>query len=648
MHLLFKIFNLIFLIALSIDLQAQFSREFEQVDIVVDGFKSGRVTDFESDADGYLWITCFDGLLRYDGYTFERFSHDPDDNRSLPGDYSEVLHLDKRGDLWIGTDGGIARYDRLNNDFECYSPDSAGAPIGFIVDITDGPDSTLWVAVQEGGLYSFNQRNGKFIRHLGEGSINSIANEMVRVLLADRQGFIWIGLGFGLQEGRHGLIKYDPRNGTVNRYQSDPEDERSLLDNRVSALMQDNLDRIFIGTYKNGLHLYDKSQDNFIRMESNHPLSTLYPPEIDHDIWYTDPFVSILKQDSKGGYWVGTIGAGLHYFSTPMDHPILYSHNSTEKGGLMNNLLWTLHEDPFNNIWVGDLGGVGIHKFDPTTPLFQKIRAPNSFYFKDLSVLDDHTLILVDRENNIYSYDINDQWSLIDIFDRDIEIHAIHSRPNTDDIWLTATESQGDTRQATLIHLSAKNFAPKFYYPKRELSNSYQYTDLFEDENNRLWLATGTRDLHIFDPKKENFTIKTVGTEKATKIDEIFQSDGNIWLTDRENKIVLKFNRISDSFSIEVSGYDVRSICARDSTLLLGTAGGLLLEKDISGNIFEISISQGSSRSEINMLEPDLDGRLWIGSGKGLFVLDSGAFIPRFVALRGFLFKKYIEEKLRV
>ena len=640
MHLLFKIFHLIFLIALGIDLQAQFSRDFKQVDIVVDGFKSGRVTDFESDQDGYLWITCFDGLLRYDGYTFKRFDHDPDDNRSLPGDYSEVLHLDKRGDLWIGTTGGIARYDRVNNDFERYSSDSVGAPIGFIVDITDGPDSTLWIAVQEGGLYSFDLKKGEFTRHLNKGHPASLAGEVVRVLLADRQGFIWIGLGFGLEEGRHGLIRYDPVHNTAKRYQADPQDLRSLIDNRISTLMQDDMDRIFVGTYKNGLHLFDKVNDNFIRMEGHHTLSTLYPPAIDQQIWYTDPFVSILKQDSRGGYWIGTIGAGLHYFSSLTDDPTLYSQNSSENSGLRTNMLWTLHEDPFNNVWVGDLGGIGIHKFDPTTPLFEKIRAPNSFSFKDLSVLNDHTLILVDRENDIYSYDINDQWSSIDIFDRDIEIHAIHSRADTDDIWLTATESQGDSRHATLIHLSAKDFATKFYYPKRELSNPYQYTDLFEDENNRLWLATGTRDVHIFDPKKETFAIKTVGTERAIKIDEIFQSDGNIWLTDRENKTVLKFDRTSDSFSIEVSGYDVRSLCTRDSTLLLGTAEGLLLKRDISGNIFEISISEGSSRSEINMLQPDLDGRLWIGSGKGLFVLDSGASIPRFVALRGFLFKK--------
>ncbi len=632
------------LIALGINLQAQFSRDFEQVDIVVDGIKSGRVTDIESDPDGYLWITCYDGLLRYDGYTFERFSKDPDNDRSIPNANVEVLHFDKRGDLWIGTEGGIARFDRLNNNFVRYSPDSTGAPFGFIVDITDGPDSTLWIAVQEGGLYSFNREDGRFTRHLGEGSPNSITNEMVRVLLADREGFIWIGLGFGLQEGRHGLIKYDPVHGTVKRYQSDPQDENSLVDNRISALMQDNLDRMFIGTYKNGLHLYDKVNDNFIRMEGHHTLSTLYPPAIDHQIWYTDPFVSILQQDSRGGYWIGTIGAGLHYFSSLTDDPILYSQNSTENGGLRTNMLWTLHEDPFKNVWVGDLGGVGIHKFDPTSPLFEKIRAPNSFMFKDFTEQDNHTLIILDRENKIYSYDINKQWSSIEFLDEKMEFDAIHCSPTTGDLWLTGNRVSQDSGQIILLNRSKNNQSYTFYYPPTKLDTQYRYTDLTEDQYNKIWLATGTHELHIFDPKQAKFEIKNIHAEKASKIDEIFQSGGELWMSDRENKTLLKFNRNSDSFSSELKGHDVRSICTDDSTLYLGTASGFLLKRDFTGNILEIPILQGSPKSAINMLQLDSEERLWIGTEKGLYLLDSRSSIPRFVGLHGFHFKKTVHK----
>ncbi len=626
------------------DLQAQFSRDFKQVDIVVDGIKSGRATDIESDSDGYLWITSFDGLLRYDGYTFTRYSHDPNNHRSIPIDQVEVLHVDKMGTLWIGTVEGLARYNRDSNDFDRFSSDSSVVPSGFIVDITDGPDSTLWIAAQEGGLYSFDPKKGVFSRHLDKGHSASLASNKLRVLLVDREGIVWIGLGFGLQAGKHGLIKYDPKHQSVKRYQHDPNDPHSLVDNRISQLMQDNMDRIFVGTYKNGLHLFDKVNDNFIRMEGHHTLSTLYPPAIDRQIWYTDPFVSILKQDSRGGYWIGTIGAGLHYFSSLTDDPILYSQNSSENSGLMTNLLWTLHEDSFNNIWVGDLGGVGIHKLDPSTPLFEKIRAPNSFMFKDFAVMHDQTLMAVDRANKIYTYDINDQWSPIDFLDQKIEIDIIHCSPATDDIWLTGREAPEDSGQITLINLSNEDLSLKFHYPPTELGNQYRYTDLTEDQYNRIWLATGTHQLHIFDPKQESFEIRSLGAERTTKIDEIFQSSGEIWLADRENRTLLKFNSITDSFSIELKGYNVKSLCTGDSTLYVGTADGLLLKRDISGNIFEMPILQGSPRSEINMLQLDMDQRLWIGSEKGLYLLDPGSSVPRFVGLRGNNFKRSIHK----
>ena len=639
LHLSLRIVHLLLIIVFSIDLQAQFTRDFRQVDIIADGIKSGRVTDFESDPNGYLWITCFDGLLRYDGYSFERFSYDPDNNRSIPNTYVEVLHVDKKGDLWVGTAAGLVRYDPVSNDFERFYTDTIGTPFGFVVNITDGPDSTLWVAVQEGGLYSLDPENKKFIRHLGNGHSASIENEKVRVLLADRDGFIWIGLGFGRQPGDHGLLKYDPIRNAVQRYQHDPNDPYSLVDNRISQLMQDNLDRIFIGTYKNGLHLYDKAKDQFIRMERHHALSTLYPPDIDYQIWGTDPFISILTQDHKGGYWIGTVGAGLHYFSSLTDDPILFSQNSVGKGGLMTNLIWTLHEDPFNIIWVGDLGGAGIHKFDPSTPLFEKIRDPNLYVYKDFDVLDNRTFLVVDREDKLFKFDINTQLPNEEIIVPDFRIHDMYTRDDSDHIWIAGMTDLGESLQPLIVQLFKKDWSTKIYYPDIKISNNEPSTVSIEEMKNKLWVSTGTNQLYSLDPQKNLTTLRVFHFRNNAKIDQIFQSNDGLWISDQTNKTLLKFDENADTFAIELENHNVMSLWAQDSITYLGTVDGMLIRKKRSGEMHKISISEGSSRSEINMLFKDSSGRLWLGTAKGLYMLNNDFNGVRFAGIRGPDFK---------
>src|SRR6266705_2002689 len=49
------------------------------------GLSENMVYTVFQDSKGYLWIGTHDGLNRYDGYSFKKFRHDPDNNNSLPG-----------------------------------------------------------------------------------------------------------------------------------------------------------------------------------------------------------------------------------------------------------------------------------------------------------------------------------------------------------------------------------------------------------------------------------------------------------------------------------------------------------------------------------------------------------------------------------
>ena len=93
-----------------IDLEAQLYN-FKQVSLP--GHVSGNViTDIAQDTDGNLWLTSFDGLYKYDGSTSVIYKHDPSNPASTPSaSDAETVCADRKGFIWVGTDGGLDRLD---------------------------------------------------------------------------------------------------------------------------------------------------------------------------------------------------------------------------------------------------------------------------------------------------------------------------------------------------------------------------------------------------------------------------------------------------------------------------------------------------------------------------------------------------------
>src|SRR5262245_8829830 len=59
--------------------------------------------------DGYLWLTSFEGLVRWNGVAFTVF--DTGNTPALTTNQLNLIHVDRSGTLWIGTrGGGLVRY----------------------------------------------------------------------------------------------------------------------------------------------------------------------------------------------------------------------------------------------------------------------------------------------------------------------------------------------------------------------------------------------------------------------------------------------------------------------------------------------------------------------------------------------------------
>ncbi len=110
----------------------------------------------------------------------------------LPENRIRAISQTPDGYLWIGTSGGLARFDGVR--FVVYArfntPAMTGDDISALAVARDG---SLWAATDGGGL--LHHRDGRF-RSFGPNQ--GLANEFVRAVLEDRRGDVWAATNRGL------------------------------------------------------------------------------------------------------------------------------------------------------------------------------------------------------------------------------------------------------------------------------------------------------------------------------------------------------------------------------------------------------------------------------------------------------------------
>jgi len=119
-----------------------------------DGLPEETVQAFAQTPDGYLWVGTSGGLLRFDGARFQLYAHE---NTPAFGENSVFCLLAAHdGRLWIGTDGsGLIEWQ--NGAFHAYSAEK-GQTSDFVRALAEDRNGLLWVATDDG---LFWVRNGR-------------------------------------------------------------------------------------------------------------------------------------------------------------------------------------------------------------------------------------------------------------------------------------------------------------------------------------------------------------------------------------------------------------------------------------------------------------------------------------------------------
>ena len=104
--------------------------------------------------DGFLWIGTRGGLARFDGVTFTTWKVGQSD--SIPSDSITGLAEDTDGGLWISSDGGLSCY--RHGHFHNFGTED-GLPASSIWRITSDPRGGVWGVTWQSQLFHFDGRS---------------------------------------------------------------------------------------------------------------------------------------------------------------------------------------------------------------------------------------------------------------------------------------------------------------------------------------------------------------------------------------------------------------------------------------------------------------------------------------------------------
>ena len=307
---------------------------------------SDYISCLYEDQFGELWIGTNKGLIKWNPLTrgVQMIRHHPGDPETLSHNRIESISPDLTGNLWIGTGGGgLNKYKPITKDFPHFkndpsSPNSLSDNSVFA--FYEDENETLWIGTDQGGL---NKVEGDVYTHYQHDSTlaTSISPFRIRTITKDHLGKLWIGTSGSLE-------CFDPIKETFRHYFHNPKDATSLSHDSVRKVLEDNSKHLWIAT-NDGLNRYIRNEDRFqiYRHDASDPRS------LSSNKVYT------LYEDRLNRLWLATLGGGLNLMDRNQQFTHFKHAPSNPKSIAGNNVL-CIYEDKKGSLWVGTRNGLSL------------------------------------------------------------------------------------------------------------------------------------------------------------------------------------------------------------------------------------------------------------------------------------------------
>ena len=590
----------------------------------------GFITSMAQDSKGYMWFTDIE-LYRYDGYHVVTYKNDPLNPNSLSPSRLECIYIDKQDIIWLGTVGsGLDKFDPSTGIVTHYRNDPSDPSTissNFVTVVMEDKEGDLWVGTH-GGLNRFNKKTGKFVRY--QKNINdstSLSNDQVRAIYQDRAGVLWIGCGSPYNNetppGEGGLNRMDIKTGKFIRYMHDPNNPHTLINNMVRALYEDSRGNFWVGTFGDGLHIMDREKGTFTHYtyEASHPEKLSSPIDINE----YNHGVSFITEDKTGRIWIGAFQAGLSCFDPRTSQLIRFKIERENIKALNENTVWNACFSRDGVLWITTQAYV--YRIDPLRKGIPHIATGgrvHAFYENANGILwmaSDSGLIAHNTVSNANQYFLYEAKNPASISSNTV-IAVYQDKQGL--LWA------GTDSGLNLFNRSTGTFT-RFKHNAKNINSitPLQVRSIYEDCEGLFWIGTAS-GLNLMDRKSRTFKhyihlasdSNSLGSSAVYKIAE--DRAGNLWIGTWEGGGLNLFDRKTKNFKHYLRGININDIYQdTDGEIWVAAVNGLY-RYDSSAAGFSVYNDPASEIGTANIIgiTEDAKKNLWLGSHSAIIKLD--------------------------
>ncbi|MGE0554431.1 MAG: two-component regulator propeller domain-containing protein, partial [Gemmatimonadales bacterium] len=317
-----------------------------------EGLPQAQVLSLYQDRAGFLWIGTYGGLTRFDGADFQTHTR----REGLSSNAVTAIAEDDRGRLVVGTYGGGVCY-RQDASFQCLG-EAEGLPSADVTMVVRDGQGGLWIATEGGAAHAKDGRLRAFT--MADG----LPSPHVTRIAIDDSGRVWAGTSTGLarlDDGRWRVV----------------DDAPELASAPISVLLPTPAGLV-VGTTDAIYRLHRGTVRTLPAPDAETGAPTGAAIDLVGQLWiatrsgairYRGDTASVFTMDAglvddnlngvlvdrEGSVWFGT-ESGLAKLT-----PGPFSHFTTREG-LPNPFVRALAEDQDGRLWAGTRGGLAIRE----------------------------------------------------------------------------------------------------------------------------------------------------------------------------------------------------------------------------------------------------------------------------------------------
>lgn len=552
------------------------------------GLCSNTINNMITDQHGFVWLCTPDGLCRYDGLVYKTYRHDKNNPYSIAEDNVHICCADQYG-LWVGAGNNLQYFDYNSGNFK--------------------------------GCQAYD--HGK-IRPMNQSRMESLLRYKDYVLATDFNGNLYAkkdGEMFFtvVQRGIYALCRYNDhamvglRKDGICLLSTDGRKILSYYHTPINTSRKN-----FLYYSHNNKLLYYGNGIGEKSMAFNIQEHRIMPAESE----VLPPNLMAVTDLSQGCVAFGMDGEGI--IIQKGNHIEQYT---TKNSNLSSDAVFSLLKSPMNTLWVGSYRG-GLNMMSNTGQTFRMLTRSNGDISYDI-VTAIHPL-----DNKIYMgldggglciYDRNSHSSrTLSTANSNLpDNHIIGMLYENKSLWL-AVFTKG------LVEYDLHNDRFRQFAIPRKTFNGNDIWSICPDGNGNIWV--GGHDLFVFNTTTRNFsyTKEFIGMDCAS----ILCKGNDIWAGTNEQGIY----RIDKNTHNIKAHYSTRSkdipLPSDQIRYIYLDSGDHLWVSTLDAGFFSINIKnrkikqyreqQGLSNTNVNSINEDANGNLWMGTNNGLYRYHPG------------------------